>query len=151
MKEITLLFTQDELRELAKQLYLARSFFISCDYDNQYMVDDIMNRVCATGFAEAPETGGFSHGGYGETTFFISDEVADECEPLIELYEDYAVEEYLPYRLADRDFLEQYGTLDPEEILHNPALLSALKAIQNKYLQEFETYGVIHLRLPEKE
>lgn len=151
MKEITLLFTPDELRELAKQLYLARYFLITCDYDNRSMVDDITNRVCATGFAEAPETGGFRHGGLGEPTFFISSEVDEECTPLIELYEDYAVQEYLPYQLADRDFSEQYGKLEPEEILRNPPLLNTLKAIQNKYIQEFETYGVTHLRLVEKE
>ena len=58
MKEITLSFTPDELRELAKQLYLGSYFLTTCDYDNQAMADDIMTRVCATGFAEAPETGG---------------------------------------------------------------------------------------------
>ena len=151
MKEITLSFTPDELRELAKQLYLARHFYINCDYDNRPMVDDIMTMVCATGFAEAPETNGFRHGGAGETSFFVSREVDEECTPLVELFEDYAVEEYLPYRLADRDFFEQYGTLDPEKVFGDPTLLTALESIQKKYLEEFERYGVIHLRLEEKE
>jgi hypothetical protein len=35
--------------------------------------------------------------------------------------------------------------------LLNPTLLTALKAIQKKYLEEFERYGVLHLRLEEKE
>lgn len=150
MKEITLSFTADELRELAKQLYLAGNFSIAHDYDNQSMVDDIMTRVCATGYAEAPETGGFRHGGPGETAFMISAEVDDECAPLVELFEYYCMEQYLPYELADRDFHEQYGNLGVYEITQNPALLSDLQAKQNKYKQEFETYGVTHLRLVER-
>jgi len=150
MKEITLSFTPDELRELAKQLHLAGYFLITCDYDNQAMVDNIMTRICATGFAEAPETGGFEHGGPTETIFRVSMEVDEECEPLVRLYEDYAVKQYLPYTLADRDFYEQYGRIEPEKVFNDPALFSALKALQNKYIQEFEIYGATHLRLEEK-
>lgn len=151
MKEITLSFTPDELRELAKQLYLGSYFLIGTDYDNQAMADEIMTRVCTTGYRETGETGSFRHGGFSETAFVVSREVDEECAPLVELFEDSAVQEYLPYQLADRDFKEQYGNLEAEEVLNNPSLFSALKAIQNKYLQEFETYGVIHLRLQEKE
>jgi len=150
MKEITLTFTPDELRELAKQLYLGGWFLTTCEYDNQQMVDDIMTRVCATGLAEAPETGGFRHGGLTETAFMISFEVDNECDPLIELYNMNAIAEYLPYVLAGRDFVEQYGTLQPEEILGNPELHHALMAIQQKYIKEFETYGATHLRLEER-
>lgn len=148
MKEITLTFTPDELRELAKQLYLASTFLIDCGgYENQEMVDEIMNRVCEAGFHEAPETGGFRYGGLSETTFMISHEVDDECEPLIELFQDSAVAEHLPYSLADRDFIEKYGKLEFEKITMNPELMSDLLAIQKVYLEEFETYGVTHLRL----
>lgn len=150
MKEITLSFTPDELRELAKQLYLGGYFLIGCEYDNQQMVDDIMNRVCATGLVEAPETGGFRHGGAIDTMFTIGHAVEDECTPLVEMYDDSCVEEHLPYALADRDFEEKYGHMDAEEVLMNPALLKALKEMQNKYIQEFETYGVTHLRLQEQ-
>lgn len=114
------------------------------------MVDDIMTRVCATGFAEAPETGGFRHGGLTETAFMISFEVDNECDPLVELYNMNAIAEYLPYVLADRDFVEQYATLQPEEILGNPELYRALIAIQQKYVKEFETYGATHLRREER-
>jgi len=151
MKEITLSFTPEELRELAKQLYLGSYFLIGIDYDNKAMADEIMTRVCATGYRETGEAGGFRRGGYNETAFVISNEVDNECTPLVELFEDSAVQEYLPYKLADRDFEEQNGTLKAEEVLNNPSLLGAFKAIQNKYLQEFETYGVTHLRLQEKE
>jgi hypothetical protein len=149
MKEITLSFTPDELRELAKQLYLAGYFLITCDYDNQAMVDDIVTRVCGTGFVEAPETGAFTHGGPTETLFTISREVYEECGPLIELFEADALKEHLPYGLAYRDFVEQYGFLEDKAVLGDPALFDALKALQAKYIKEFETYGVMHLRLEE--
>ncbi|MDP4283722.1 MAG: hypothetical protein Q8891_04825 [Bacteroidota bacterium] len=149
MKEITIQFSAEELRELAKQLYLARYFLISCHYDNEKMVDDIMNRICATGMAEAPETNGFRHGGLTEPMFFISMEVDDECQPLVEIYNSQVIKDYLPYRLADRDFQEQYGYLDSYEILNNPKLLAAIKAFQKKYIDEFERYDVTHFRLEE--
>jgi len=150
MKEITLSFSPDELRELAKQLHLARYFLITCDYDNESMVDDIMTRVCATGFAEAFETDGFRHGGLTETIFTVSTEVDEECEPIVGLYEDDVLHERLPYALADRDFVEQYGKLEPEAILKDPALLTALQNLQTKYVKEFETYGITHLRIEQK-
>ena len=78
-------------------------------------------------------------------------EVDEECDPLVELYEANAMLEYLPYALADRDFIEQYGAKEPEEVIKNPELLSAIEALQSKYIQEFETYDVTHLRLEEKE
>ena len=151
MKEITIQFSADELRELAKQLSLAQNFLITHEYANMEMVDKIMTLVCGTGMVEAPETNAFRHGGPDEPLFMTSFELDDECEPLIELYNDYVVEEYLPYTLADRDFMEQYDTLDPEIVLMDPKLLSALKAIQQKYIDEFEKYGVTHLRLEERE
>jgi len=53
MKEIAIHFSPDELRELAKQLYMASFFMLACQYDNEPMVNEIMNKVCATGMAEA--------------------------------------------------------------------------------------------------
>jgi hypothetical protein len=150
MKEITLSFTPDELRELAKQLYLAGYFLLSIDYDNQAMVDDINTRVCATGFAEAPETGAFRHGGPMETIFMISPDVYEECDPLVDQYNDDAMQHHLPYALADRDFFEQYGTLEPEIVLRDPVMLAALEGLQAKYIREVGTYGITHLRLEEK-
>lgn len=151
MKEITLSFTPEELRELAKQLYLG-SYFITCvDYDNEAMVRDILNKVCATGFKEAPETGAFCYGGPTETAFTISLELDDECTPLVEIYDDDCVQEYLPYALADRDFQEQYGHLEAEKILANPPMRRTIEAMQQKYKDNFETYGVTRLRLEEQE
>ncbi|MEO6356382.1 MAG: hypothetical protein ABIU77_06570 [Ferruginibacter sp.] len=45
MKEITLSFTPEELRELAKQLYLGSYFTLCVDYDNDAMAKDIFNRI----------------------------------------------------------------------------------------------------------
>ncbi len=118
MKEIAITFSPDELKELAKQLNLARYFSVcSGEYDNCAMADEIMNRVCAAGMAHAPETNAFREGGPGEPIFFISHDMDDECEPYIELYNDYVIEDYLPYALADRDFMELHGTIDADTIL----------------------------------
>ena len=151
MKEITLTFSADELVELARQLYLAGYFLNGVsDYVNTEMVDEIMNRVCATGMAQVPETNAFKMGEPGEPTFFISPDVGAECDPLVELYDDSVIAEYLPFALADRDFTEQHGMLEAREVFESPELLTSLKALQKKYLDEFERYGVTHLRLEKK-
>jgi len=150
MKEISITFTPEEIKELAKQLYMASYFTICFPYDNQKMADDIYNRICATGYLEAPELNAFREGGFTETAFTISAELDDECEPIVEQFQAAAVEEHLPYALADRDFEEQYGKMEPIEVVKNPKLLSAIKAIQEKYKKDFELYGVTHLRLEEK-
>lgn len=150
MKEITISFTPDELVELAKQLYMASYLTNDFPYDNQKMADEIFGRVCATGFLEVPERGAFRHGGFCETPFTISLDLDNECDPVIEQYEDSAFQDHLPYALADRDFVEKYGKLEPMVVLHNAELLKELQAIQEIYKQEIERYGVIHLRLEEK-
>ena len=150
MKDITISFTPDELRELAKQLYLASFLIIGFPYDNEEMAREIFNRVCATGYGEAPELEAFRFGGMMETLFTISHELDDECSPVIEQYDVSAVEEHLPYALAARDFKEKYGVLEDMEVLTNPVLLNELEDIQNKYKLEFELYGVEHLRLEEE-
>jgi hypothetical protein len=150
MKEFTITFSADELKELAKQLYLASYFTDRFPYDNQKMADEIFTRVCAIGFLEAPELEAFKEGGFTETEFTVSLDMDDECDPIIEQFEAYAVENYLPNELADRDFEEKYGKLDPFVVVRNPELLKAVKEMQEKYKKEFERYGVRHLRLEDE-
>lgn len=150
MKEITITFSTEELRELAKQLYLASFMMVGFPYDNKKMASELLNRVCATGFLEAPELGAFMHGGFAGTIFQISPELDQECDPVVEQFEANAVEEILPNRLAERDFVEKHGKMEAEEILMNRELLQELEEIQKKYKEEFERYGVLHLRLEEE-
>jgi hypothetical protein len=150
MKEITLTFTADELVELAKQLSLGFGVTIGFPYDNEKMALDIFNRVCETGYDELPELDAFMRcGPLNDTEFALSPELDDQCEVVVEQFEVSAVEKHLPYALADRDFREKHGKLEVMEVLNNPELLEELQAIQEKYKQEFERYGVIHLRLEE--
>ena len=150
MQEITISFTPDELIELGKQLYLGSAFTIGFPYDNQKMADEISNKVCAVGFLEMPERKAFRHGGLTENAFEISLDLSAECTPIIEQYEESSIAEHLPYDLADRDFKEKYGEPEVMEVLNNPVLLGSLKAIQKKYKDEFERYGVNNLRLVKK-
>jgi len=149
LKNIDISFTPDELRELAKQLYLGSFFTSIIDYENKAMAKDIMLNICSAGFKEAFETGGFGYGGPTEPFFFVSQELATECDPIVEIYDDDCVEEQVPYALADRDFAEQHGEIDPDIIFNTPELLEAIEIIQEKYKREFERYGVLHLRLVE--
>ncbi len=152
MKEITITFTADELVELAKQLYLGSFVTIGFPYDNQEMAFEIFNKVCATGFLQVPELEAFDRcGPMSETEFSISTQIDDECEPIVEDFKASAIEEHLPYQLADRDFVEKYGKLEAEDVFNNHDLLQELETIQEKYKQEFERYGVIHLRLEERQ
>jgi hypothetical protein len=61
------------------------------------------------------------------------------------------IKDTIPFQLADRDFEEQYHTIDPEVVFGDPELHTALKALQKKYMDEFERSGVTHLRLEEPE
>lgn len=124
---------------------------IGFPYDNEELANEIYNRVCAIGFLEAPEMGAFVRcGPFGDTEFGISMDLDDECEPIVEQFKASAIEDQLPYELADRDFEEKYGKMEPLEVVNNSKLLKELEAIQKKYKQEFERYGVIHLRLEER-
>lgn len=147
MEKITISFTPDELIELVKQLYLGSAITIGFPYDNKKMADEISNKVCAVGFLEMPEREAFRHGGFAENAFEISLDLSAECDPIVEQYEHSAIAEHLPYDLADRDFEEKYGKPEAMEVLNNPVLMGDLEAIQKKYKEEFERYGVRNLRL----
>jgi len=147
MKEITISFSPDELVELAKQLYLVTAVTIGFPYDNLKMADEIFNKVCAVGFLEIPEREAFRHGGFMETPFHLALDLAAECDPIVEQYQHSAIEEHLPYDLADRVFEEKHGELDAMEVFNNPVLRGDLETIQEKYKEEFERYGVRNLRL----
>lgn len=150
MKQISITFTADEFVELAKQLYLGSFVTIGFPYDNEEMAFEILNKVCETGYHELPELEAFMRcGPLNHTEFGISCQIDDECEPIIEQYQASAMEEHLPYALADRDFEEKYGKLEAEDVFNNHELLQELETIQKKYKQEFERYGVTHLRLEE--
>lgn len=45
---------------------------------------------------------------------------------------------------------EKYGEMEPFDVVRNLKLLKELKAIQEIYKQQFERYGVRHLRLEHK-
>lgn len=152
MKDITITFTADEFVELAKQLYLGSYLIIAFPYDNEKMASEIYNKVCETGYHELPELEAFRRlGPLDETEFGISGQSEDEAEPIIEQYEASAMQQQLPYGLADRDFQEKYGKMEIEDVINNNELLQELVSIQEKYKLEFERYGVTHLRLEERE
>ena len=148
MKELTLTFNEDEYVVLAKMLNLAQWTLIGFDYDDLDNVNKIYNDVCEKGFYELAETESFAEMGDGNLTRFdISEEMSDEMEVLTDLAEISVLQDHLPYSLADRDFVEKYGTLEPEAIMNDSQLLAELKGIQEKYIEEFGKYGVTHLRL----
>ena len=150
MKELTLTFTEDEYLVLAKMLNLAQWIIPGNEYDDFDKVNKIYNDVCEKGFYELSETKSFMEmGELNFTRFDISEDMAEETTAITALAEIAVLQEHLPYSLADRDFEEMYGTLEPEVIVNDPKLLGALKALQKKYIDEFGKYGVIHLRLEE--
>ena len=151
MKELTLTFTEDEYLLLARMLNIAQCVVPGPEYDDFDKVNKIYNDVCKKGFYELPETESFREmGELNFTPFDISDDMSDETEALIELFNITTLQEHLPYSLADRDFEEMYGHLEPEVIVNDPKLLPALQRLQKKYIEDFGTYGVAHLRLEER-
>lgn len=151
MNEITLSFTPEELLVLGKHLYMASYFMITYDdYENEEIARGIMTKVCAAGFAQANEEGHYRYGGPTETAFTISLEASEECEPLVESFQDDAVMEYLPYALADRDFIEKYGKMDPIDVVNNTSLREELENMQTEYKHEILFNGVENLRLIKK-
>ena len=151
MKELTLTFTEDEFLLLARMLNIAQWIVPGPEYDDFDKVNKIYNDVCKKGFYELPETGSFREmGELNFTPFEISEDMSDETEALIELYNITAMQEHLPYSLADRDFVEMYGHLEIEDIARDPKLMQAMQGLQKKYIEEFGKYGVTHLRLEER-
>ena len=150
MKEITISFTEGELVELAKQLYLSSYILIGFPYDNMEMVENISNKVCAVGFHEMPELEAFRHGGLGENLFELSLELSQQCDPIFDQFEANVMGNQLPDDLAARDFQEKYGEMKPLQLNQNLELLEELRAIQEIYRLEFERYGIRHLRLEHK-
>jgi hypothetical protein len=150
MKELTLTFTEDEYLLLAKMLNIAQTILPEDEYDDFDKVNKIYNDVCKKGFYELPETKSFREmSELNFTPFDISEDMSDETAALMDVADISVLQQHLPYSLADRDFEEMYGTLEPEVVASDPKLLGALKGLQKKYIDEFGKYGVIHLRLEE--
>lgn len=116
ISEISLSFTPEELRELTKQLFLANFMALSCDYGNHAIADGIMLKVCASGYLEASETGGFTHNGIVDPAFTFSMELDDEWYPLLELFKIDCMEEYLPLALAERDLNSSFYSVYQEKL-----------------------------------
>ena len=151
MKELTLTFTEDEYLLLAKMLNIAQTIVPDDEYDDFDKVNKIYNDVCKKGFYELSETKSLREmGELNLTPFDISEDMSDETAALMDLADISVLQQHLPYSLADRDFEEMYGTLEPEDVVNDPKLLGALKGLQKKYIEEFGKYGVIHLRLEER-
>lgn len=149
MDEITITFSAEELIEVGKAIYLATSILIQNGHENK-VLEEIDNRLCEAGFHLAPETEAFCHGSFLENEFKLKFEVIEECEVLLENYKADVLSHSVAHDLADRDFEEKYGKMDPFLILNNPKLLNELKEMQKVYIKEIDTYGITHLRLQKK-
>jgi hypothetical protein len=135
MEEITLSFTPEELKELAKQLHLGAHIYMCPDgYKNEVMAEELMLRICKAGYYMAPETDGFACGlSELDIPYQISDEVFYECEDLIKEYDKRAMLEYLPDALACRDYKEKYGEIDENEIVKDRKLFGTMMDMQTDY------------------
>jgi hypothetical protein len=150
MDEITITFSAEELIEVAKAIYLATNILTQNDYENKELLHEIDGRICKAGFHLAPETGAFYPGGFTENEFRLNNELAEECDVLVENYDAEVFTNSVAYDLADRDFQEKYGKMDALIVVNNPKLLNEIQAMQKLYIKEIETYGVTHLRLEKK-
>ncbi len=134
-----------------KAIYLATNILIQNDYENKEMLHEIDGRICKAGFHLAPETGAFGHGGFTENEFRLNNELAEECDVLVENYDAEVFTNSVAYDLADRDFQDKYGKMDALIVVNNLKLFNEIQAMQKLYIKEIETYGVTHLRLEKKD
>ncbi len=90
MKQITLSFTAEEYRELAKLVSLGSNTICSADdYPGTELVKGLLLKICIHGYVQVPECGAFQVGGGGmgkfkEPEFLLSDELSNECDELEE-------------------------------------------------------------------
>jgi hypothetical protein len=156
MKQITLSFAPEEYRELAKLMALGTGMTMGADdYPNRELADEVNLKICTNGYVQVPESGAFSMGGGSigdmvEPEFVISDELHYECEALEEAYKKREFLEFLSCSMADRDFYEQYGEMEPEEMVNNREFLKFIREKQTEYRQEFMFNSIDNLRLTRK-
>ena len=150
MKRITLTFTSDQLRELAKQLYLGSFITLARDYKKENFAMVIMNKVCRAGFLEAPETGAFARPvNNDEPPFYISRELDDECSPLVEAYKKIYFDHYLFLEFLNREVLERFGKPFNINLLLDPSIGEEVLAFVTKLEKEYETNGFTNFRYVE--
>ena len=155
MKEITLSFTPEEYRELAKLVTLGSWFIMGADDYPVELMEEVKLKICTHGYVQLPGSDAFTRGGeegevFRDAEFAISDKLFDECEVFEEAYKKREFLEFLSCQMADRDFFEQYGKLEVEEVIKNPEFMGFLLEKQTEYRQQFMFNGVDNLRVVKK-
>jgi hypothetical protein len=69
---------------------------------------------------------------------------------LEEAYKKREFLEFLSCQMADRDFEEQYGKMEAEELVKNPECVQFVLEKQTEYRQQFMFNGVDNLHVVEK-
>jgi hypothetical protein len=148
MKEVTLSFTEEELLELARQLYMAGFFMIYYDdYPFEKLARALELKICSAGFGEFNEKGDYEYGGSGESIFRLSIDQGTDLEDVVEALENNAIQEYIPDRLAFRDIKEKHGNMTEDELVYNTELYKEYEEICNMYKMELLLNGIENFRL----
>jgi len=155
MKEITLSFTPEEYRELAKLVTLGSWFIMGADDYPAELMEEVTLKIYTNGYVQLPGSDAFAMGGGGigdfrEAEFVVSDKLYEECEVLEDAYKKREFLEFLSCQMADRDFYEQYGKMEAEEAVKNPEFIKFMLEKQIEYRQQFMFNGVDNLRVVEK-
>lgn len=155
MKEVTLSFTPEEYRELAKLVTLGSWFIMGADDYPDELMEDIKLKICTHGYAQLPDSDAFTRikeesGIIREAEFVVSNKLYEECEVLEEAYKKREFLEFLSCQMADGDFEEQYGKMEAEELVKNPEFVQFVLEKQTKYRQQFMFNGVDNLRVVAK-
>ena len=142
------MLNEQELLELARQLYLS-GFFVIHDnnYPNKTLASDIEEKVCSTGFHEFNQQGHYEPGGPTEAAFRLSLEEADALEASVESFKKSVIRDFFAEQLAERDFEEKYGPEDKINFEEEPHLLLERQDMQLEYEKDFAINGLRNLRL----
>lgn len=153
MKQVTISFSVKEYKELTKLVWLACPFLWGADdYKNLKTVDSVFHKICKQGLEQIPESGAFTADeGFEKPRWTVSQKIFDECEKLEEAHEKRVVLNHLVCEMAHRDFVSEYGKMEPEEIVANPDYVNFVLNRQNEYKQEFLFNKVDNLHLIKKE
>lgn len=150
MNRITLTFTANQLRELAKELYLASIITSVVNYKKENFAMTIMNKVCRAGFLEAPETGIFAQpANSDEPPFYINKELEDECTPLVDAYKEFYTAYDVFAEFVNRECIERFGKPGTVHLFADPLVGKEAIAFVTKLDEDYKTNGFANFRYVE--
>jgi len=148
MNRIVLSFTKEEIRELAKQLYLGSYITVATpDYENEDLSMQIMNKVCKAGYYETPEAGIFGRPiTDSEPPYYINNELEEECKPLLEKFKIMIAGREILEEIENHQLIKRFGKPFSAHLLLDPIVGEEVSTFLMRLEEDFRNNGFANYR-----